>query len=137
MIKLVRCLLEPEIRWEWDSDVEFATYIPLVYDYKCIGKNYMKLKTRSSMVNQRDIMTKYIHFIDDNQTFYRYESSAYDNKGGSSVLSSERSISNVVRAEQIFKCVRIKRDVEEGTILIDIISNTDYKMGVLSSLIGP
>jgi hypothetical protein len=82
-------------------------------------------------------MTKYIQFIEGKHTFYRYESSTYDNEGVFSVLSSDRSISNVVRAELIFKCVRIKRDIEEGTIVVDIISNHDFKMGVLSSVIGP
>jgi hypothetical protein len=43
MVKLVRCLFEPEIRWEWDSEIDFATHMPLIHNYQCIGKNYIRL----------------------------------------------------------------------------------------------
>ena len=109
LVKLIKTIFTPLYRVNWDSNLSESEYIPFRNNTFCIGKAYYRGK-RNFMYSPRDDLVKYIGWLEDETTFYRYSSSIYsqyDDTDGKAVMSRERQSTGAVRSDIHFNCCKI------------------------------
>jgi hypothetical protein len=123
-------------RKQWNTSLVEAEFIPFRNKTYCIGKSYFRGK-KNLVYAPRDDLVKYMGWLQDERTFYRYSSSIYsdyDDTNGKIVISRELSNSSIVRSDIHYNCSKIFFSNDDNCIKMQMVISVDPSMSLPNML---